>query len=101
MDENEFFDYIDKKFMELGIKSNKQFYDLKLWFQNNGYMKPIGDTPSSTPKKEGYKISDKGCNRCGGKITWDNYSKEEGGQNYPDHIDEDGNIMPNGCPQFN
>ena len=86
MDEKEFERMIDAK-----------FYDLKLWFQNNGYMKPVGDTPSSTPKKGGYKISDKGCNRCGGKITWDLYNKEE--HPYPDHVDEDGNLC--NCPEYN
>ena len=85
MDEKEFERMIDAK-----------FYDLKVWFQNNGYMKPVGDTPSSTPKKEGYKIADKGCNKCGGKITWDNYDKET--QPYPDHVDEDGNLM--NCPEY-
>ena len=46
-----------------------------------------------------FTISAKGCNRCGGKISWDNYSKEAGGQNYPDHIDEAGNIVD--CPEYN
>ena len=85
MDEKEFERMIDSK-----------FYDLKVWFQNNGYMKPVGDKPSSTPKQGGYKIADKGCNKCGGKITWDNYDKET--QPYPDHVDEDGNIMD--CPKY-
>ena len=85
MDEKEFEKMIDSK-----------FYDLKVWFQNNGYMKPVGDTPSSAPKQGGYKIADKGCNKCGGKITWDNYDKET--QPYPDHVDEDGNLMD--CPEY-
>ena len=46
-----------------------------------------------------YTIAEKGCNRCGGKISWDNYSKDVGGQNYPDHIDDDGNITD--CPEYN
>ena len=46
----------------------------------------------------GYTIAKKGCNKCGGKITWDNFSKEPGGQNYPDHIDEEGNIID--CPEY-
>ena len=86
MDEKEFERMIDSK-----------FYDLKLWFQNNGYMKPVGDMKSSTPKKDGYKISDKGCNRCGGKITWDLYNKED--HPYPDHVDEDGKLCD--CPEYN
>ena len=86
MDEKEFERMIDSK-----------FYDLKIWFQNNGYMKPVGEMKSSTPKKEGYTIADKGCNRCGGKITWDLYNKEE--HPYPDHVDEDGNLCD--CPEYN
>jgi len=46
----------------------------------------------------GYTISKKGCNRCGGKITWDLYDKD-GGHPYPDHVDEDGNIID--CPAYN
>ena len=83
MDEKEFERMIDAK-----------FYDLKVWFQNNGYMKPVGNQQSSTPQK--YKISDKGCNRCNGKITWDLYDKET--HPYPDHIDEDGSIID--CPEY-
>ena len=43
-----------------------------------------------------YTIADKGCNRCGGKITWDNYDKET--QPYPDHVDENGKLMD--CPEY-
>ena len=85
MDEETFYEELDKR-----------FYDLKVWFQNNGYMKPVGDIPSSTHKQGKYKIADKGCNKCGGKITWDNYNKET--QPYPDHVDEDGNLMD--CPNY-
>ena len=49
----------------------------------------------------GYTIAKKGCNRCGGKITWDNYEKiNDAGfpQKYPDHIDENGNIID--CPEY-
>ncbi|GAG77219.1 unnamed protein product, partial [marine sediment metagenome] len=42
-------------------------------------------------------ISAKGCNRCGGKITWDNYSKPD--HPYPDHVDEEGNLLDN-CPAY-
>ena len=44
-----------------------------------------------------YTISKKGCNRCGGPITWDLYVKETHG--HPDHVDEDGNLM--NCPEYN
>ena len=44
-----------------------------------------------------YTIADKGCNKCGGKITWDNYDKD-GGHPYPDHVDEDGNLID--CPEY-
>jgi len=45
-----------------------------------------------------YTISPKGCNRCGGKITWDLYDKD-GGHPYPDHVDENGKIID--CPEYN
>ena len=89
MDEKEFERMIDSK-----------FYDLKIWFQNNGYMKPVGDTPSSTPKQGGYTVGKTPCNKCGGKITWDNNNKTESGKSYPDHLDEDGNILEGGCPEY-
>ena len=73
------------------------FYELKVWFQNNGYMKPVGDKPNSIPKQGGYTIAKDGCNKCGGKITWDLYDKE-GGHPYPDHVDEDGKLMD--CPNY-
>ena len=79
------------------IALEKHFYDLKLWFQNNGYMKPVGDTPSSTPKV--YKIADGSCNRCNGLISWDDYDKET--HPYPTHIDSSGNELPDGCPEYN
>ena len=77
----------------------KQFYDLKVWFQNNGYMKPVGNQPSSKPtgKPTPGKYP---CKKCGGPITWDNYSKDIGGQNYPDHLDENGDILKGGCPSY-
>ena len=86
MDENEFFDALDKR-----------FYELKLWFQNNGYMKPVGNQPRSMPKT-GYKKAKDPCKRCGGTITWDNYDKEK--HPYPDHLDENGDIIPEGCPAY-
>ena len=45
-----------------------------------------------------YTIAEKGCNRCGGKITWDLYDKEKG-HGYPDHVDDDGNLID--CPEYN
>lgn len=62
--------------------------------------RPKTTTDKPAPEIIGnFTISAKGCNRCGGKISWDNYSKEAGGQNYPDHIDEAGNIID--CPEYN
>ena len=43
-----------------------------------------------------YVIAAKGCNRCGGKITWDLYDKEE--HPFPDHVDDDGNLCD--CPEY-
>ena len=43
-----------------------------------------------------YIIADKGCNRCGGKITWDKYDKET--HPYPDHVNEDGKLID--CPEY-
>ena len=50
------------------------------------------------PKQIGeYTIAEKGCNRCGGPITWDNYDKE-GGHPYPDHVNKDGKLID--CPEY-
>lgn len=91
MDEDRFFTELDRR-----------FYELKVWFQNNGYMKPIGNQPSSRNINEikviKYEVGKKPCQRCGGKITWDNYNKET--HPYPDHLDEDGEIIPSGCPEY-
>ena len=57
------------------------------------YAKPM-------PEKIGdWIIAKKGCNSCGGKISWDNYDPTTpGGQRYPDHIDENGNLVD--CPNY-
>ncbi len=62
--------------------------------------RPKATTDKPAPEIIGnFTIAAKGCNKCDGKISWDNYSKEAGGQNYPDHIDEKGNIVK--CPEYN
>jgi hypothetical protein len=43
-----------------------------------------------------YTVAKKGCNRCGGKITWDNYDKEE--HPYPDHLSVHGDLIA--CPEY-
>ena len=49
-------------------------------------------TVNTTPR-QGLKPAKNPCKTCGGLISWDNYSKAPGGQNYPDHIDSNGNII--------
>ena len=49
------------------------------------------------PKQIGdWIIGKKGCNSCGGDITWDNYNPQ--GHPYPDHVDENGNLVD--CPNY-
>ena len=49
------------------------------------------------PKQIGdWIIGKKGCNSCGGDITWDRYDKEF--HAYPDHVDENGNLVD--CPNY-
>ena len=112
MDEKAFFDYIDKKFEAVAglldsVLSNQEDMKENLLIKKV-VAKKLSDF-SKAPKAEsvyskempeqvgGYNIAKKGCNRCGGKITWDLYDKE-GGHPYPDHIDESGNIID--CPEY-
>ena len=64
--------------------------------------RPQSATDKPMPKTLGtYTVGKYPCKKCGGVITWDNYSKEAGGQNYPDHLDENGEIILDGCPEYN
>ena len=60
--------------------------------------RPQSATDKPMPEILGnWVIGKKGCNKCGGAITWDNYDKD--GQRYPDHINEFGDIIE--CPEYN
>ena len=64
--------------------------------------RPQSATDKPMPKTLGtYTVGKYPCKKCGGIITWDNYSKEAGGQNYPDHLDENGELLLDGCPEYN
>ena len=89
MNEDRFFDEVAKML-------DARFLDLKTWIQNSSYTKTDHAIIKTKIPKGGYKIADKGCNKCGGKITWDKYDKEE--HPYPDHVDEDGNLTD--CPEY-
>lgn len=82
--------------------------DIEKIFQIKGVVSKMLSDFSKTENKESsgkkmptmigeYIIADKGCNRCGGKITWDLYDKESG-HGYPDHVDTDGNLID--CPEY-
>ena len=59
--------------------------------------RPRSDTDKPMPETIGnWTIAKKGCNRCGGKISWDNYNETD--HKYPDHIDDNGNIID--CPEY-
>ena len=102
MDEKEFEEMIDKKFkyylepIMTYIRIQETIRDANL--ANLSKKQPRTSSGKKMPEQIGdYIISAKGCNRCGGKITWDLYDKD-GGHNHPDHIDENGNIID--CPEF-
>ena len=107
MDEKKFFDYMDTKHAELieGIAKIIDLIGIKqvtTTFADHSEKQPRESSGKPMPEtKGGYTVSKYPCKRCGGIITWDNYSKEAGGQNYPDHLDEDGNILEGGCPDWN
>ena len=59
--------------------------------------RPRSATDKPMPEMLGkYTVGKKGCNRCGGKISWDNYNETD--HKYPDHIDDNGNIID--CPEY-
>ena len=42
------------------------------------------------------KIAKKPCNRCGGRISWDDYDENNEGVQRPLHVDQDGYVI-GGC----
>ena len=101
MDEVEFFKQLDEKLKHYlepimnYVKLQKIIQETNLTDHSKKQTRISSGKPM--PNQIGnYTIADKGCNRCGGKITWDNYDKET--QPYPDHVDEDGNLMD--CPEY-
>lgn len=102
MDEKKFFDYMDAKHAEImeGLAKILDMVGIKLTtikFADHSTKPNRESSGKKMPTIIGnFTIADKGCNRCGGKITWDNYDKET--QPYPDHVDEDGNLMD--CPEY-
>ena len=62
--------------------------------------RPQSATDKPMPKTLGtYTVGKYPCKKCGGVITWDNYDKET--HPYPDHINEDGELIIDGCPEYN
>ena len=112
MDEKEFFTKMDTMHEEVieglasimeEIKELKNMVNIKMAVKTTlaDFSNKKVDHSSSKPMPEqigGYIIAFKGCNRCGGKITWDLYDKD-GGHPYPDHVDENGKIID--CPNYN
>ena len=101
MDEKSFFEALDEKlkyYLEpimAFIDTQKMIRDVKL--ADHSKVQTRISSGKKMPTIIGdYTIADKGCNKCGGKITWDNYNKET--QPYPDHVDEDGNLCD--CPEY-
>ena len=102
MDENDFFEKLDEKLKEY-LGPIMAYINIQKTIKSFGIAdhstKPKISSGKKMPEQIGeYTIADKGCNRCGGKITWDLYDKD-GGHPYPDHVDEKGNLID--CPQYN
>ena len=102
MDENTFFEELDKKlkyYLEpimAFIETQKMIRDAKLSDQSK--KQPRESSGKPMPEMIGeYTIAAKECNRCGGKITWDLYDKDSG-HGYPDHVSEDGKLID--CPEY-
>ena len=102
MDENTFFEELDKKLkyylepiMDY-IDTQKVIRDFNLSDQSK--KQPRESSGRKRPEQIGkYTIGKDGCNKCGGKITWDLYDKESG-HGYPDHVSEDGKLID--CPEY-
>lgn len=114
MDEKQFFDKLDEKFQavsnileELTEKLDLVIINLKVKeiVEEQRNLADFSEEPKAKSRYAkkmgerlgGWKISPKGCNRCSGKITWDNYDKQD--HPYPDHVGEDGNLLAN-CPAY-
>ena len=116
MDEKAFFDYQDKKFESVGELLGsilESLEEIREYIHTKTVVKQTLADFSKEPKAKstyakpmpeqigGWTIAKKGCNKCGGKITWDNYEKiNDSGfpQKYPDHVDENGSIID--CPEY-
>ena len=101
MDEKEFEELIDKKFkyylepVMAFIETQKMIRDANL--ADLSKKQPRVSSGKKAPEQIGmYTISPKGCNRCGGKITWDNYDPIS--HKFPEHVDEDGHLID--CPEY-
>ena len=115
MDEETYFNKLDEKFTAVGNILDELSDKLDLVIINLKVKEIVEEQKnladfSEEPKAKsryakkmgerlgGWKISPKGCNKCNGKITWDNYDKAD--HPYPDHVDENGNLLAN-CPAYN
>ena len=116
MDEKQFFDKLEEKFVAVGLLLGDIIDKLDPvieWINTRNTVETtlvdvskVEKAPSRYAKKMGerlggWRISNKPCNRCNGKITWDNFKKEIDGQiqMWPDHVDESGNLLEN-CPAY-
>ena len=104
MDEKQFFEALDEK-LKYYLEPIMDFIDTQKAIRDfNLSDKSKSDRPRQDTDKEiigEYTIAKKGCNRCGGKITWDNYEKiNDAGfpQKYPDHVSDDGYLIE--CPEY-
>ena len=104
MDEEEFLDILAGAFDKINKKLDSIILKLKV---QQFVQQKLADVSKEQPRESSgkpmpeiigeYTIAAKGCNRCGGKITWDLYDKESG-HGYPDHVDTDGNLID--CPEY-
>lgn len=111
MDEDKLIEIINEKFESVGellgsILENQE--DIREYIHTKTIIKQTLADFSKAPKTKstyakpmpeqigGYTIAKKGCNRCGGKITWDNYNETD--HKFPDHVDENGSIID--CPEY-
>ena len=111
MDEKQFFERFDKKFESVGLLLGDLTDKIDIvieWIETRKVVETTLADFSKEPKAKSthakpmpQKIGDwiiakKGCNSCGGDITWDNYSKET--HPYPDHVNEQGELID--CPDY-
>ena len=99
MDENTFFEELDKK-LKYYLEPIMAYIDTQKMIRDAGLIDHSKTEPRESSGKKiigDYTIGKKGCNKCGGKITWDLYDKDT--HPYPDHVDEDGKLID--CPEYN